>query len=198
MKYIFIALAIFTDFISQAQDDWKSKGRIGLGFSVTPFGKNDVSHFGYIDGDPTFSNDNFHGYRIYAFYKISKNSRVETGFDQAFHSLLIDYAGDGGAHFFFREDINVVGIPLTMRNTYKFFYFYYGMLVNFEINHNSSSDINKQNGIGMSFGLGSSYHFKPGFSVFAGPDFTMYAAFPGIASDMLMGIGGEFGVSVDF
>jgi hypothetical protein len=107
-----------------------------------------------------------------------------------------------GDYYYHTNDIKVFNIPIYIEKTlFNYIYVKYGGVFNIEHNftYDHSTRIDEQIGVGLITGLGGTYHFKSGVTVFAGPSLFIYTIFGSyiILNDKIAGLGAEFGLSID-
>ena len=145
--------------------------RFDIGFSSS-VGESKVEVMMALDGEPHYSGSLFYQTGLILSYRIFMNLWFESGVNYAVNQVNneLSYYPD-------QSRIRLIEIPLNLRvEVFKYLFLTSGVLVDFTIN--PSRYVDKQNGIGLYYGLGGIIRFKSGLSIFGGPVFTYHAIFP--------------------
>jgi hypothetical protein len=204
-RTVLLASFILSSFFCNSQSAAKKISKGGVGFSVTPFGKNRViagmEDEEYGRGIYTFSKTPFYSGNIYGFITIKKNTRLVIGAGYSYHEI---YATENyiGTNYYYSNSIKAFTVPLYIEKTlFDYVFITFGGIVNMEYNYEYDRHvrIDEQSGFGLITSLGGTYHFKSGISVFAGPSLFFYSIFgsPLLINDKISGIGAELGMSID-
>jgi hypothetical protein len=178
-----LAFVILGSYFCSGQSEKEKISKGGVGFSVTPFGRNTVyaGPEDEVDGRGTFTFPNapFYAGNLYGFFTIKKNTRLVIGFGYSYHKIHAkeNYLGD---YYYYNHNITAFTIPAYMEKTFfNCIFITYGGIVNFENNYvyDHSTRIDEQKGVGLITSLGGTYHFKSGITVFAGPSMCVYNLF---------------------
>jgi hypothetical protein len=205
-RIVLLAFFILGSCFCSGQSGTEKKSHGGIGFSITPFGMNNTykAPEDEMEGRAvyTYSKKPYYAGHLYGFYNIKKNTRIVIGIGCSWNEIYgVEHYGR--EDYYYHDNIRVLTIPVYIEKTlFNYIFITYGGIVHYEGGTENTSPnistVDKQRGVGFITSLGGTYHFKSGITVFAGPSVFIYSILPKlIFSDMVAGIGAEFGMSID-
>ncbi len=174
---IFICFILMSNLcLSQESSNDNPCKKIGITFSS--FGSNDVVRFQELDGAASYDSDHFFTIGFNYIQPINNSLFIETGIEYSKHTVLVNPNlppnMDSEAY---KSDFSIINIPITVRaNFLKYLFINGGLIV--DIDASSESVIDSQTGIGGLIGIGASYDFNFGASVFVNPYFKAHSLLP--------------------
>lgn len=179
MKYKFIIIVSFVLFschITYGQNAGKKHtyGKIGITFSS--FGANNVD-MGNLICDCGYNSAHFYNIGFTYLYPITGRLSVETGLEYSHQTIQVDIIKPNLTYNSYKTDFYILDIPLTARlNFLHYFFANGGLLVDIDPNH--SNPIGNQTGLGEMFGIGATYNFNFGISLFVNPYLKFHSNVP--------------------
>lgn len=161
-------LFILISFSAFSQDNTESRKGI-IGFSLVPFGDNEMARFEDVDGAGSTDGDGFFTAGFFYLYPITKKYlELETGVEFSHYKITQNPAYYPGSNLSPREDqFSLITIPIGLRlSVLKYFYLHGGAFLNFNATREFPTD--SQAGLGLQFGFGAKYDFASGTTIFAG------------------------------
>ncbi len=125
-----------------------------------------------VDGGSNYNMESYKEYGFKYLYRLSENTRIETGFNYAQGKIKItpEYMGVPVQSRF--EKLKLYSIPIYINYTFwKYLYLNGGAIIDIQ---SSSNDIDSQSGIGLSAGFGIKYKLK-NFIVFVNPNIKIHS-----------------------
>lgn len=178
IKLIIFTVIILFSISLQAQESKEHKRNEKIGITFSSFGENDVYRTTALDGEASYSGDNYYSLGINYLRSINQWLELETGLEYSRHTIIITSAFNPNIDISSQKTkLSIVSIPLSLRaNFLKFFFVNGGLFI--DINPSVSQRVDSQTGIGAMFGLAIKYDFNFGASVFINPYIKFHSIIP--------------------
>ena len=177
-----------------AQDQSKKGSWVSPGICFSSFGKYEMFQLARDESDPTWSSKSFYSLGISVFFKTKKMVEFESGIYYSYHLMTIDYPDSYYPNYYPDQKIALIECPLNIRIDFPYFYVSTGLLADLDLNN--SNKIDNQSGIGFNTGFGTSYKFKCGVLLYAGPIFYMHNFYPS-NGQQLTGMSLKIGIAIN-
>jgi len=174
---VICSILFLASLTAQESDAPIKKNKIGVSFSF--LGESDILRFQQLEGAGSADSRRSFTVAFNYLHPLNKTFDLETGlefssFTTTIYPMIIPGVYPGGSFPTTFGNLNLLNIPVTVRaNFWRFFYVNGGLLIDLDVN--TSSHVDAQNGVGAMLGLGWKYEFKSGCEITINPYSKMHS-----------------------
>lgn len=148
---------IFLTFLFASYFSYSQKHSVGVSYGYV-FGGG-VTQFASLDGASSYEYKNGNQFSFDYSFQLPKNLKLVSGLQFQQNWMHGQNSSSGPETLIWESRVDNLNIPILANISFsKYFFLEGGPVLNFQINKEGPYEIDSQNGIGFSFGLGAQYN----------------------------------------